>query len=133
MAHPKHQLENPTIGRSKNSDAWPEVKAVAEQGSSIYWLDRPLVLPDALRKHFRPLQEASARVDFNQRDVVVLHGQEPAQQHPAAKQSFAGLPVLGDRERCLGEGHGEQWAELSINAVRIGRVLPEPRGRDRKR
>src|ERR1700749_1138128 len=92
------------------------------------WLDRPLVFPEPLREHRRPLEEAAPGLHPDDVQVVVIEGDEAKQQHPAAPEP-AGLGVVeAEVAGPARDRHPQERPQLLVDPVGIGDPRPDGLG-----
>jgi hypothetical protein len=91
-------------------------------------LDEAFVLPDSLTEESGPLEEATTGFDGDERNIVVVDGQDAAEKKPAAEQTLARLPGREEVGGISGERHPEEGPELAVDTCGACRVAPDRLG-----
>jgi hypothetical protein len=81
---PEDPGEEGTKQKVRSRDARLVTDAVCQHTGGIEGLDRPLVLPAALREHLRSLQEAPALLEADESDVVIVDRKHSKEEDPRA-------------------------------------------------
>lgn len=130
------QLENDPehvgVDRGQPPHARSESHTVREPTAFPLSLDETLVFPDSLAEESRSLEEAATRLDRDERNVVVLDGQNPAKKKPAPEHPLAGVPGLKEVGDVGWKRHAKEGSELAVDTRGACGVAPH-RLRDRKK